>query len=60
MLSTNASQEDEIVFFPPQGITSSASRLENILKKFSLSIIFDWKKELIFLLQHAAFENGHT
>ena len=27
-LSTNASHEDEIVLFPPQGITSSASRPE--------------------------------
>ena len=52
------SHEDEIVFFPPQGITSSACRPE-ITRKFFL-ITFTRKGGLILLLQEAAFEIGHT
>ena len=48
-LSTNASHEDEIVSFLPQGITSTASKPE----------MFENKQTggggLILLLQHAAF-----
>ena len=46
------------LFFPPQGITSSASRPE-ILKKIFL-VFFDRGKLWILLLQYPAFKNGHT
>ena len=41
-LSTNASHEDEIVFFPPQVMTSSASDLKYFQNL--IFIIFDQKK----------------
>ena len=55
--STNASHADEIVFVPPQRITSSASRPETFDK---ISRDFHWKEGLILLLKHAAFENDYT
>ena len=47
-----------MVFFPLQGITSSASWPEIPLKIFS--IVFTRKRGLTLFLQDAAFEIGQT
>ena len=56
-LSTNASHKDEIVFFPPQGITSSTSKPKNIELNFFIILP---KNSSILLLQDAACEIGDT
>ena len=55
-LSSHTSHEDEIAFFPPQGIMSSAFRPEILLKKFFHN--FYGENGLILFLEHVAFEIG--
>ena len=52
-LSTNASHENEVVFFPPQGITSSSSRPE--IPQKNLLLPFNRKRGLILAFAGSCF-----